>query len=78
MQRLHQYRWFSNIKWGPSYSPEHGCHFASASDVETLRKHYGSIDIASLQIQWGNAWRWVEDVAKHNGGTARHWHGEPF
>ncbi len=73
---MHQYRWHSNIKWGPCYSPERDANFASATDAETLCQTYGPIDLQTLQIQFGNEWRWATGTPVHLGGIAKHWHGE--
>lgn len=71
-----RYKWYSNINWGPCYDPKTKAHYASATDLETLQKHYGPIDAQSLQVHDGSTYRWATEVPIHLGGLAKHWHGE--
>lgn len=74
---MHQYRWYSNIKWGTYYNPETEAHHRTADSVEDLlSKHKGNIDLQSLQVWLGDKWQWVTEVQVHLGGIAKHWHGE--
>lgn len=69
---MHRYRWYSNIKWGPCYDPATGTHYCSASDVDTLSKTYGPLDLQTLQVWFGGSeWRWVTETPVHLGGISK-------
>ena len=72
---MYRYRWYSDINWGPSYDSKTKAHYASASDIDALTNTH-RIDLQSLQVDQGGAYRWVTNVPVHLGGISKSWHGE--